>query len=332
MPGPGAGPHRRDHRGRSLNRVAGPTGPTRARAPGSVRRTSSLDATWPSGRSGPTRVEGRARDLRTRPDGTAEVLGEDTVLLDLLADRTLRHAQSPRVDLCALDGVRGGGGLRARVADSLPDERAGGTPLFLLLDDLAGMSLVAGFAWSQWPDPDVQPLRRTARRMEGVCAGFRPGASSLDDEGRALFSHDLRAVPPLPSVEDPQGWHPLPEPLGVSMRRARRIDVRVDDVVRVDAMFQDSCTVPAGGRLAVHEYQLTATADPRTGVLLSVAADPRVLPYAECPLAAGNVDRLVGTPLRELREVVLTALTGTAGCTHLNDALRALAEVPLLLG
>ena len=36
---------------------------------------------------------------------------------------------------------------------------------------------------------------------------------------------------------------------------------------------------------------------------------------------------LLGTPLPELREKVLAELRGTAGCTHLNDALRALARI-----
>jgi len=39
---------------------------------------------------------------------------------------------------------------------------------------------------------------------------------------------------------------------------------------------------------------------------------------------------MVGTPLADMREEVLTRLPGVAGCTHLNDALRALAEVPAL--
>ena len=39
----------------------------------------------------------------------------------------------------------------------------------------------------------------------------------------------------------------------------------------------------------------------------------------------------VASPLPELREKVLVELRGTAGCTHLNDALRALAEVPVLV-
>ena len=42
-------------------------------------------------------------------------------------------------------------------------------------------------------------------------------------------------------------------------------------------------------------------------------------------------DVLLDTPLPELRDKVLAELKGTAGCTHLNDALRALAEVPVLV-
>jgi hypothetical protein len=73
-----------------------------------------------------------------------------------------------------------------------------------------------------------------------------------------------------------------------------------------------------------------ATVDPVQGILSSVTADPRVLPYLECPSAAGGVDAMIGTPVADLRDAVLERLKGTAGCTHLNDALRALAEVPVL--
>jgi hypothetical protein len=40
---------------------------------------------------------------------------------------------------------------------------------------------------------------------------------------------------------------------------------------------------------------------------------------------------MVGKTLAQLREAVLDELRGVAGCTHLNDALRALADVPVLL-
>jgi hypothetical protein len=128
---------------------------------------------------------------------------------------------------------------------------------------------------------------------------------------------------------------------GVGMRRARRIDVWLDQTIVIDSAFQDSATmrpgtmpqgtIPSGGRSVVHEYRLRATADPDSFQILSAEAEPRVLPFVECTAAAANVSRLVGVPLPELRERVLAELRGTAGCTHLNDALRALAEAPALI-
>jgi hypothetical protein len=55
------------------------------------------------------------------------------------------------------------------------------------------------------------------------------------------------------------------------------------------------------------------------------------LPFVECTSAPANLTRLIGAPLPELRDRVLAELRGTAGCTHLNDALRALADVPALV-
>jgi hypothetical protein len=115
------------------------------------------------------------------------------------------------------------------------------------------------------------------------------------------------------------------------MRRARRIDISCDTLIRIDAHFQDSATTPEGTRSALHEYRIRATADPVALTLLSIEADPRVLPFAECPAAAPNAQRLVGKSLAQLRETVLDELRGVLGCTHLNDALRALADVPALL-
>jgi hypothetical protein len=55
---------------------------------------------------------------------------------------------------------------------------------------------------------------------------------------------------------------------------------------------------------------------------------PRVLPYDECPLAVRNVAALAGLPLSDARGTVLERLRGPLGCTHLNDMLRSLADVP----
>ena len=81
----------------------------------------------------------------------------------------------------------------------------------------------------------------------------------------------------------------------------------------------------------VAQEQLRATADATTFELLSVEPDPRILPFMECPSAVVNARELVGTPIHELRSAVLEHLGKTNGCTHLNDALRTLAEVPKLV-
>jgi hypothetical protein len=167
--------------------------------------------------------------------------------------------------------------------------------------------------------------------MEGICTGFAPGSSALNADGSSSPNQSSAAVPPLPHPDDPAGWHELAAQQGVGMRRARRIDLwRAHGLLQIDAGFQDSATSPAGGRVAVHEYTLQATADEATGRLVSVQAQPRILPFAECPGAVGNVDRLIGEDLATLRATVLRILAGTLGCTHLNDMLRALAEMPFL--
>ncbi|HEY1485896.1 MAG TPA: DUF2889 domain-containing protein, partial [Micromonosporaceae bacterium] len=320
--------------------VRGPSVATPARRPGSVRRTSSIDVRWPGGWGTQMRLLGRARDLLTPADGTGPVtLHDDVVHVGVGLDRTIEsiRAEPPRDALPRLIGARGGSRLRGALGEVVPDERAAGTPLYLLLDDLAGATLIGGFAYSQWPQewpPDWAQRRgeRTSlRRMEGICTGFQPGSSALAEDGTGRFIHDIRRVEPLTDRNDPIGWHQLEDIAEVSMRRARRIDVYRDgNVIVVDSMFQDSATVPDGGRVAVHEYQLAATVDAVTGELIRAVADPRVLPYRECPLAAGSVAALIGSPVADFRETVLERLKGTAGCTHLNDALRALAEVPML--
>ncbi len=62
-----------------LPEAAGPHDPilvTIERPPGSVRRTTNIDTTRPDGLRGDAMVDGRARDVRTNPDGTTDVVGE----------------------------------------------------------------------------------------------------------------------------------------------------------------------------------------------------------------------------------------------------------------
>ena len=320
-----------------------PIGAAPLRRPGSIRRTSSIDTNWPEGRGLPMHMRGHARDLITPADGSAAfTCAEDRIDVVATQMREILDIVStpPRAGVAALIGKRAGGHLRAVLEEALPDERAAGTPLYLLLDDLSGASLVAGWAWSQWDTDWLAKAKRqgaasTAGRggkMEGICIGFAPGSSALLADGSSSPSQSSTAVVPLENPADALGWHPLVAQGGVGMRRARRIDIwRDGNVINIDSGFQDSATSPAGGRVAIHEYGVRATADMARGELTAVTADPRILPYPECPGAAGNVQRLVGVNLLDLRKTVLSKLAGTAGCTHLNDVLRALAEVPQLL-
>lgn len=167
--------------------------------------------------------------------------------------------------------------------------------------------------------------------MIDICTGFAEGASSLLPDGRPDHAGQSNTdVGPLLNAADPVGWHEMPELSGVTMRRARRVDVwRDGDMIHVDAGFQDSGSNPRGGRTAVHEYAARATIDV-AGVLVALEVTPLILPYRECPGAAMKAQAMVGHMVSSFRDDVLATLRGAAGCTHLNDVLRALADVPSL--
>jgi Protein of unknown function (DUF2889) len=316
--------------------VSGPAGPAPVRPPRSARRTSSVDMTWPGGFGTQLRLEGNARDAVTfDPTGPPVVVDEARTSVGIGPNRTIEDiaADGDHPGLQLLVGCRGGGYLRAALDEHLPDERAAGTPLSLLLDDISGTSLIAGFGWSRWVKDWITPPDRVQRpSMEGVCIGFAPGSSALVEREVNVQTHRTQPVGTLVNPDDPDGWHRLPDLPDVSMRRARRIDVwRDGDLVHIDTAFQDSSGDPDHGRIAVHEYLLRATADAATLTLQTLEIDPRVLPFVECPSARVNAMGMIGTPLVEMRRAVLERLAKTNGCTHLNDALRALAEVPVLL-
>lgn len=285
------------------------------------------------------RMQGLARDLVTGAslhESAVVELGRFELLAS--ASRQILSIKSePRLSgLERLVGVRAGGQSRAAIEALLAANDGLGGPLHLLLDDFAGASLVAGWAWSRWAESDDPSARqsevRRPPRMESICAGFRPGASSLTEDGRPRQDIQSSAyVSPLTHPDDPDGWHSPEVQEGTGMRRARWIDVWSEtEEIRIEAGFQDSASDPSGARIAIHEYLVSARADARGERLVALSADPRVLPYRECPVAAGNIGRLIGRPLESFRSAVLAELPGTLGCTHLNDVLRALADVPRL--
>lgn len=312
--------------------------PAPVRRAGAIRRTASLDVTWPGGVTGERVVHGRARDLVTPAEGAARVAAAADMTVTLDQERVIRALSAdpapPRLQ--DLVGQRGGGHLRRALGEILPELVARADPLHLLLDDISGVSLISVWAWALW-HPEWLETMRTRGSAAGdlaeradICWGLQRGHSGLDPDQRGAIGTadggELRN--PL----DPAGWHDFPALAGITMRRARRIDVwREAGVIRIDSAFQDSAPRPDGTRAALHEYRLAATVDAATLDLLSLDPEPRVLPFGECPGAVANVRALAGTPLPALRATVLGELRGPRGCTHLNDALRALADVPRLV-
>ncbi len=124
---------------------------------------------------------GRARDIVTPIWGGAPViLAEDGFEAWLQPDRTIVsiEADPGRPTLSRLVGSRGGGGLRQALEAAVPEERRRATPLYLILDDIAGASLVSGWAWSQW-DTEWLSTARSALKDFDLEKAFQPSVAKV---------------------------------------------------------------------------------------------------------------------------------------------------------
>jgi hypothetical protein len=116
------------------------------------------------------------------------------------------------------------------------------------------------------------------------------------------------------------------------MRRRRLIDVAPNGpLLQVAAMFRDTHVDQEGDETVLHEYELEMDVDIESMVVRRCQARPRTLPWPECPAAAASARRLEGHAVEELRAFVRTDFRGTSTCTHLNDLLRSLADVTVLV-
>lgn len=309
------------------------------RAPGSVRRTTSVDLLRPEGLTGPLVVEGRGRDLATGVDDTATVTAEAAVdvVIDFVGGRTVT-ALDVRPEVVGVDrlvGARVSSGFRRLLADALPDLVAGGSLEHLLLDELTPATLVSGSALARSGAVRLAADGPAARAPVDICAGWAAGSSmftAIAETGIPLLGWG----PPAPSLADPGdplAWHATEALAPGSMRRRRLIDVgppsavRPDDGLTITVRFRDSYWEDDGTETVVHEYGLAATVDPAGWTVLGAGVEPGPLPAPECPRAAASADRLVGRSVTDLRDIVRQEFVGTSTCTHLNDVFRSLADV-----
>jgi hypothetical protein len=312
--------------------IAGPQRPVRTwptLAVGALRRTSTID-THPAGTQR-SDVDLRARDVVSRGPGAVDVLGRVGVRAHL-AERVIENIGVDPDDerLAQLAGSRVGPGFRATVGKLLPHEVATAGLLHLLLDDWVGAALVSGYGVQHAAITlgiEEKLPAGTADHMAGICAGFAADASLVPYARRngTIPSVHGPLAPPL----DPDGIHSV-EPLRPhGMRRLRRLDL--SPTGGFDAHFRDSHVDGDGVETIVHEYTVEGSIDASARTVTSVAASVRVLPWQECPGAIGSAARITGMSLSDMRDRVRGEFVGTGTCTHLNDTLRAVADLGALL-
>jgi len=336
--GPPAGP-----RPRTPHQGHGPREPAESvpeALPGSVRRTATLDILRPDGLDGQIVLRGEARDARWDDGGEEAVLAAVTVdatvavapapTLVTLASRPARPALERLAGRAALSGLRGA--LRAAV----PADFADAGLLALVLDDLPVAVLISGYANAVEP-PDRRPAPYRAPPAD-ICSGWRSDGTMMLTIART-GSLPVLVGPPAPDLDarsGPGNGRPPALPRQ-GMRRRRRMDVSREGgpggssgVLMAEASFRDSYRDAAGDEQIVHEYVLRARVRSSDMTILDLVAEPRVLPWQECPAAAASAGRLVGQRVGTFRERLRETFSGTSTCTHLNDLLRTLDDVTAL--
>jgi Protein of unknown function (DUF2889) len=281
--------------------------------------------------------------------------------IDFIGGRLLTRISSDpdRPALRTLIGQRVSSGFRAAVQAADPGLGTDDSLLNLLLDDFPVATLVSGHAIGAGltgsgrtvlslaeakaprgalsePRPAPPPGFATSAARPAfkrdLCAGFADGGTIMNDVD-ATGRPPVVTGPEAPGLatEDELGWHHTdPLPAG-AMRRSRRMDVTPGPLASVDVLYRDSHVDDDGLETIVHEYTVSAVVATAQGVLVQCAATPRVLPWVECPAAALSAGRLVGMPVAGLRQHIRETFLGTSTCTHLNDTLRSLEDIPALL-
>jgi hypothetical protein len=304
------------------------------RRPRSVRRTMHVDVGARTGWGVELSIAGGARDLRMGADTSRpEVLAEATLEADFDGDRQLAGVRTVPAEPWAeeLVGARAGGGFRRRLNEVVP-AWASRSLLRQVLDDVPAAVLISGYGFMrlarrQGLAPESLTPPDVLDRMADLCSGWRQGGTAMVSIGSG-HGVPLQDCPPAPQLDaeddDPWSFHRCPPLAPDAMRRRRCLDAVVDEdgAMSVWAMFRDTVGEPEGGEAVLHEYALSARLE--NGVFTDIEAEPRVLPFGECPAAAGEVIAVVGTPLTEMAERVPDLISGIASCTHLNDLLRAL--------
>ncbi|TFV88823.1 DUF2889 domain-containing protein [Blastococcus sp. CT_GayMR16] len=302
--------------------------------PGARREVSIVIApqdAWTSG----TEVRARARDVVRGGNASTSTREPVEIAVRTDASGVLEDVRIPAAPQRgeALRGRAVRGGFRAGL--SALDGLDPTSPEAGLLDDLPTVRLISGYALMM--EAEESPAPPTGQRrapLVGICSGWRADGVAVQ---RAMAEVPLlgaaATTPPLESVTgSPEAFLEEEALAPRTMRRRRVLEIApaADGGWDVFAYLRDSHVDRAGIEHGLHEYVVTATAGRGDLRLRSVVAEPRTLPFRDCPLASPNVDRLIGMPAGEAGSGVVDRLPGAAGCTHLNDLLRTFRFLPRL--
>ncbi|HTR69046.1 MAG TPA: DUF2889 domain-containing protein [Mycobacteriales bacterium] len=247
----------------------------------------------------------RRMTLRAQLDNESRLVGLDTL------------GDAPTADLI---GRRVASGFRAATSDLT------GTPEHRLLRRMLWDLPIAVMVGMQ---PRILDHPATTNHpqmiLTGVdqCSGWRAGGEMLT---RIADAGGVLRMPLGPELDDPAADALAP----LQSRRARSLTVTARAAPSVRATFRDSYADPDGIARRLHEWVVEAALD-QNGTLGTIQVEPGRLPWAECPFAAHSATRLIGRRPDEIETAVAEEFVGTTTCTHLNDTLRTLAEVPDLL-
>lgn len=300
---------------------------TPARIPGSIRRSSHIGVQTVDD-SVEILVHGAVRDVVTDQAHDGRTAGAAVLDCVVRPDRTVSSVTSEPSEpaLANLVGLVAHRGWRAAAREVVDAD----SPLSFLLDDVPIALLLSSYGALRQGALDLPSVQPLMSRMRNLCAGWASDATPMRiiDAGEPM---PLPGVVPVPVSDetDPLATESREPPVPGEVRRVRRLDVVPGETVTLHASFRDTWCDSAGAEGVLHEYVLTATLDGDRRVA-TIHAEPRVLPYNECSLAAASPGRLVGLRIEDVAaEVKATADTTT--CTHLDDLLRSLEAVPALL-
>ena len=195
------------------------------------------------------------------------------------------------------------------------------------------------------------------RRGTDQCSGWRADGEMMQrvDRNAGVLVMPLGPRTARGLTERWLGPQPALAPMATRRERVLEVGARevagprgMPDQVPVTIRYRDSYADPDGLSRALHEWTvhtvLTGSgpgsgsgpgpgpgSGPGEARFGEFAVEAGRLPWVECPVAGLSARRLDGHAIGDVEQMISSGFAGISTCTHLNDTLRTLAELPDLV-